>query len=239
MVCDREDEIDAFVPEEYWKLGADLKAAAPPPFTPAAPKIDGKKAEVGNGDAGADASQPRSRPAGSWSAKVERKERSQRPSPPFITCPLQQEARGASASGQAHHADRAGALRRQGDRRPRPRRPHHLHAYRLDPRRPTRRSPKCASTSPRHTAPDVLPEKPNVYQCQERAGAGRPRGDPPDLARPAAGAVKDFLTRRGVEALQADLGPLRRLADAAGPLRRHPGGHRERHLTSCAPPARC
>lgn len=26
MICDREDEINAFIPEEYWSLEADLKA---------------------------------------------------------------------------------------------------------------------------------------------------------------------------------------------------------------------
>ena len=69
MVCDRQAEIDAFVPEEYWNLGADLKAArAAARSTPACSRIDGKKAEVGNGEDAARIVRA-SRPASSWSAR--------------------------------------------------------------------------------------------------------------------------------------------------------------------------
>ena len=91
MVCDRQAEIDAFISEEYWNLGADLKAAVPPPFDARLSRIDGKKAEVGNGD---DAARiVRDLEAGKFVvAKVERKESRQKPLPPFITSRLQQEA---------------------------------------------------------------------------------------------------------------------------------------------------
>jgi DNA topoisomerase-1 len=91
MVCDRQAEIDAFLSEEYWNLGADLKAAVPPSFNARLSRIDGKKAEVGNGD---DAARiVRDLEAGQFVvAKVERKESRQKPLPPFITSRLQQEA---------------------------------------------------------------------------------------------------------------------------------------------------
>jgi len=91
MVCERQDEIEAFNPEEYWLLGADLKAALPPPFSARLHRIDGRKAEVDNGeDAGRIVSALQS---GRFVVgKVERKESKQRPSPPFITSRLQQEA---------------------------------------------------------------------------------------------------------------------------------------------------
>jgi DNA topoisomerase-1 len=91
MVCDRQAEIDAFKSEEYWNLGADLKAAVPPTFNARLQRIGGKKAEVGNGE---DAARiVRELEAGRFTvAKVERKESRQRPSPPFITSRLQQEA---------------------------------------------------------------------------------------------------------------------------------------------------
>jgi len=91
MVCERQAEIDAFVPEEYWLIGADLDAGQPPPFRARLQKIDGKKAEVGNGD---DAGRiVRDLEAGRFVVReVERKESKQRPSPPFITSRLQQEA---------------------------------------------------------------------------------------------------------------------------------------------------
>src|SRR3954471_17095437 len=41
MVCDRQDEIEAFVSEEYWILGADLQADKPPPFNARLQRIDG------------------------------------------------------------------------------------------------------------------------------------------------------------------------------------------------------
>jgi len=91
MVCERQDEIEAFHPEEYWLLGADLKAALPPPFSARLHRIDGRKAEVDNGaDAGRIVTALQS---GRFVVgKVERKESKQRPSPPFITSRLQQEA---------------------------------------------------------------------------------------------------------------------------------------------------
>jgi DNA topoisomerase-1 len=91
MVCERQGEIDAFQPEEYWLLGADLKAAQPPPFTARLHRIEGRKAEVGNGE---DAARiVRDLETGRFTVgKVERKESKQRPSPPFITSRLQQEA---------------------------------------------------------------------------------------------------------------------------------------------------
>jgi DNA topoisomerase-1 len=91
MVCDRQAEIEAFRAEEYWLLGADLKASQPPVFNARLHRIEGRKAEVGNGEQAArivaDLEQGRF-----VVAKVERKESRQRPSPPFITSRLQQEA---------------------------------------------------------------------------------------------------------------------------------------------------
>ncbi len=91
MVCGRQDEIDAFVSDEYWLLGADLKADQPPPFHARLHRIDGKKAEVDNGEQAAKIVSALE--SGRFVVgKVERKESKQRPSPPFITSRLQQEA---------------------------------------------------------------------------------------------------------------------------------------------------
>src|SRR5436309_2751347 len=91
MVCERQEEIDAFVPVEYWNLGAELSAKQPPPFAARLQKIDGKKAEVGNGKDAAKIVAELEK--GSWKvATVERKQSLQRPSAPFITSRLQQEA---------------------------------------------------------------------------------------------------------------------------------------------------
>ena len=91
MVCDRQAEIDAFVPEEYWVLAADLEAAEPPPFTAKLHRIDGEKAKVDNGEQAAEIVQALG--AGRFRvATVERKESKQHPGPPFITSRLQQDA---------------------------------------------------------------------------------------------------------------------------------------------------
>jgi DNA topoisomerase I len=91
MVCERQAEIDAFVAEEYWLIGADLKADQPPPFHARLHRIDGKKAEVDNGEQAAEI--VRGLESGRYVVgKVERKESKQKPSPPFITSRLQQEA---------------------------------------------------------------------------------------------------------------------------------------------------
>ena len=91
MVCERQDEIDAFVPVEYWNLGADLAGDQPPNFHARLHKVDGEKAEVGNGEAAAKIVVDLER--GPYIVRtVEKKESLQRPGAPFITSRLQQEA---------------------------------------------------------------------------------------------------------------------------------------------------
>lgn len=91
MVCDRQAEIDAFVPEEYWVLSADLEASEPPVFNARLHRVGDEKAKVGDGETAAsivaELSSGRFRVA-----SVERKESKQRPGPPFITSRLQQDA---------------------------------------------------------------------------------------------------------------------------------------------------
>ena len=48
MVVDREREIRAFIPEEYWNFSALLEAANPPVFTAKAVKYAGKKFKISN-----------------------------------------------------------------------------------------------------------------------------------------------------------------------------------------------
>ncbi|MFQ5526868.1 MAG: type I DNA topoisomerase [Thermoanaerobaculia bacterium] len=91
MVCERQAEIDAFDPVEYWVISADLEGSEPPAFTAKLHKIDSNKAEVGHGD---DAAKIVSElEAGEFKvAEIVRRESKQRPAPPFITSRLQQEA---------------------------------------------------------------------------------------------------------------------------------------------------
>ncbi len=91
MVVDREDEIRAFKPVEYWTIGANLKADNPPPFLAKLTKVDGKKAEV------PDEKEARRIEAlldsGEFKvAKIVRREKKRSPAAPFTTSKLQQEA---------------------------------------------------------------------------------------------------------------------------------------------------
>jgi len=91
LVVEREREIRAFKPTEYWTLDCVLDGQQPPPFVAKLIRIDGAKPEIGDGEtAGRLAEELR---AASFSvAQVERRERRRWPMPPFITSRLQQEA---------------------------------------------------------------------------------------------------------------------------------------------------
>jgi DNA topoisomerase-1 len=96
IICERERDIQAFTPVEYWSITARLQGRNPPPF-PArllrigADKLDPAKFRIENG-AAAEALVARLRRATWVVARVERKERRRFPTPPFITSRLQQEA---------------------------------------------------------------------------------------------------------------------------------------------------
>ena len=48
LICEREDEIEAFEPQEYWTITATLRDAENEKFTSKLVKIDGKNAEIDN-----------------------------------------------------------------------------------------------------------------------------------------------------------------------------------------------
>src|SRR5690606_36190076 len=91
LICDREREIQAFVPEEYWSVTVQLEGKTPPPFTAKLHQIEGEKAEIRDGDA-AKAVAAALRDGSFTVAKVQRREKKRNPAPPFTTSTLQQEA---------------------------------------------------------------------------------------------------------------------------------------------------
>ncbi|HEX6275825.1 MAG TPA: type I DNA topoisomerase [Polyangiaceae bacterium] len=50
LIVEREREIEAFVPEEYWNVGVGLRGASKQAFTARLVKASGEKIEVGNGE---------------------------------------------------------------------------------------------------------------------------------------------------------------------------------------------
>jgi DNA topoisomerase-1 len=91
MICDREEEINQFLPEEYWNLVAQFEGSNPPPFEAKLIKVDGKKAKVANGEQAAKLAD-KIRKADFIVEKLEKKELKRTAPPPFTTSKLQQEA---------------------------------------------------------------------------------------------------------------------------------------------------
>jgi DNA topoisomerase-1 len=99
LIVDREREIEAFVPVEYWSLSADLSKRTQPgkkprksdQFRAELHRVRGEKADLRNeGDAQAVLRELEG--AVYRVAEVKKRETQRRPSPPFITSTLQQEA---------------------------------------------------------------------------------------------------------------------------------------------------
>ncbi len=92
LIVDREKEIEAFVPKEYWTIETELKnAAAGASFKAQLDKIGDKKAEVKT-KADADRITEDLKKQSFAVGDVEEKEQKRYPKPPFTTSTLQQEA---------------------------------------------------------------------------------------------------------------------------------------------------
>ena len=96
IITEREREIQAFVPEEYWSIIANLEGQIPPPFEArlakvADKRVDNKTFRIGN-EAEAKEILAHLDKADWIVSKVEKRDRRRNPAPPFITSRLQQEA---------------------------------------------------------------------------------------------------------------------------------------------------
>jgi DNA topoisomerase I len=92
LVCDREAEIDRFVSEEYWNIGARLAGPQPPEFDAKLLKRDGAGIKITNQEQ-ADAALADLRRSTWTVSSVSTRERKKGAVPPFITSKLQQAAR--------------------------------------------------------------------------------------------------------------------------------------------------
>jgi DNA topoisomerase-1 len=92
LVCDREREIEAFVPEEYWHLTARLAAKLPPEFEARLARKGKDAAKITN-KAESDAVLADLAKASFVVSSIQQKERKKHAVPPFITSKLQQASR--------------------------------------------------------------------------------------------------------------------------------------------------
>ncbi|MCH7483824.1 MAG: type I DNA topoisomerase [Chloroflexi bacterium] len=94
LVVEREREIEAFVPQEYWTIEAQMeKAGVPPAFRAKLAGYADRKDKIEIGDeTTAERLLADLRAAAYSVAKVQKKKQVRRPSPPFITSTVQQEA---------------------------------------------------------------------------------------------------------------------------------------------------
>ena len=168
LVCEREEEIKAFVPEEYWSVDVKCHASQPPPFEARIWRWKGEKAEPKT-QAEAEEIANELRAGDATVASVEKKERRKRPQAPFITSRLQQDA----ARKLRFTAKRTMALAQRlyegvdlGDEGPTG-----LITYmRTDS---TRISDDALTAVREHITslygPEYLPEEPNTYGNKDRA----------------------------------------------------------------------
>jgi DNA topoisomerase I len=195
MIVDREEQIKAFVPEEYWTFAAKLEGSNPPPFIAKLSKVEGKKAEVANEKEAREIEAALK--SGSFTVEtIARKEKKRVAGAPFITSTLQRTAynrfkypvkRTMSIAQKLYEGKELGGLGFAG-----------LITYmRTDS---VRISDEALGEVRQYIAgrygDDILPEKPNVYrvkkaaQAQEAHEAIRPTSLEFDPEK-----VKDFLTR--------------------------------------------
>jgi DNA topoisomerase I len=195
MIVDREEDIKAFKPEEYWTFAAKLEAALPPTFIAKLSRIAGKKAEVSNEEL-ARKIETQLKGGEFVVESVARKEKTRHAMPPFITSTLQRAAynrfkypvkRTMQIAQKLYEGKELGSEGLVG-----------LITYM---RTDSVRISEDALTEAREYigtkyGPDVVPEKPNYYkvkkaaQAQEAHEAIRPTSTDFDPER-----IKDFLTR--------------------------------------------
>ncbi|PKL23310.1 MAG: type I DNA topoisomerase [Spirochaetae bacterium HGW-Spirochaetae-3] len=161
LVCERENEIKSFNPEEYWMLGATVQKLVDPrdPFAVKLAQIDGEKAEIKNGEQAArvraelEASSLRV-------ARVIEKEIQRKARAPFITSSLQQAASSVCGFSPARAMSIAQALYENG-----------LITYmRTDSFNIARSAQEaCRAFVASEYGAEYLPEEPNVYKSRGSA----------------------------------------------------------------------
>ncbi len=91
LICEREEQIKAFVPEEYWSISAEFYKDGAEPYKAVLEKINGKKIKMANIDEATEVVEKLKNNEINID-KITKSQRKLHPLPPFITSTLQQEA---------------------------------------------------------------------------------------------------------------------------------------------------
>ncbi len=91
LICEREEEIRQFKPEEFWTISAMVESGDSGPFNVRLAKIKGKKAKIANGDQAHEHVEA-IKAAPLRISSIIKKESKRQPAPPFITSTMQQVA---------------------------------------------------------------------------------------------------------------------------------------------------
>ena len=220
LVCDREREILAFVPEEYWNMTARLAGTLPPEFDARLLKRDGSNIKVGN-ETEANEVLADLKSAEWIVSSVTTKERKKSAVPPFITSKLQQAARFPVKKTMMIAQQLYEGIELPGEGAV------GLITYM---RTDSTRVADQALTEVREFigqryGADYVPEKPNYYRAKADAQ------DAHEAIRPTSlqyhpDDIRPHLTPDQVLSVSFDLEPICRVADAPGDLRRNHGRHR-------------
>lgn len=233
IIVDREKEILAFNPVEYWVLKGRFAAKLPPSFWMRLVKLGGQPLQLGNKETKrrvGDAAQAKDLKTKLEKADykvtgLETKEKKRNPAAPFTTAKLQQESAQKlkmSVSRTMQNAQRLyeGVDFGEG--------PVGLITYmRTDS---PRMAPEAVEATREFIASkygkEFLPAKARVHR--QGRGAGRARGHPPHGHHPHAGIPARAPGARPVPPLRADLAADDGLADGGRALRRDRGADRGR-----------
>jgi DNA topoisomerase-1 len=175
LVCERENEIKGFNPEEYWVLGANVRKRVNPldPFSIKLAQINGEKAEVKGGEQAAKIRAELE--AGTLTVtRIIEKEVQRRARAPFITSSLQQAASSVCGFSPARAMSIAQALYENG-----------LITYmRTDSFNIAKSAQEsCFAFVTAEYGADYLPAKPNFYKSRGNAQEAHEAIRPTDVAQ--------------------------------------------------------
>ncbi len=92
LICERQKEIDAFVPVEYWTITGLFFNKEVEPFEAKLHKLDGKKVEISSEEESSQVCKRLSDSKSYHISEIKRSRKKKNPAPPYITSTLQQDA---------------------------------------------------------------------------------------------------------------------------------------------------